>query len=76
MIDWHEELLKRGFTFLESSTRTYGNGKFIGQVVEDKENEVFYPFFNPDNYPKEESWRYRSVKISNINELEEYLKIT
>jgi hypothetical protein len=35
-MDWHEELLKRGFCLLESSTRTYGNGKITGSLVFEK----------------------------------------
>lgn len=38
-MNWHEELLKRGFTLLESNTRTYGNGKITGSIVFEKKDK-------------------------------------
>lgn len=41
-IDWHEELLKCGFRSLESTTRTYGNEKFTGSVVDENWDGKFF----------------------------------
>lgn len=43
-MNWHEELQKRGFQFLCSSTRTYGynNGKllFTGSIEIERKNKI------------------------------------
>lgn len=45
-MNWHEELLKRGFTFLESSTKTYGykfgKARFTGSIVHEKWDGKFW----------------------------------
>jgi len=35
-MEFHDELIKRGFSVLDSGTRTYGNGKLTGSIVFEK----------------------------------------
>lgn len=46
-MNWHDELINRGFASLDSTTRTYGNGKFTGSVVCEKDGKVLDPDYEP-----------------------------
>lgn len=72
-MNWEKELLERGFEFLESSTRTYGNGKFTGSIVEFDKKSVFCPFISEEDERKT-TGVYQSVKLTTAEELDEYIK--
>ena len=78
----HAVLTESGFTRLESSTRTYGNGKFTGSIawVTPKgavvhENDVkdtvtvFLPFISPEKYGKD---KYESIRLVTKEDLETF----
>lgn len=71
-MNWEKELLDRGFEFLESSTKTYGNGKITGSIVSFERKKVFCPFIHADNEHKP-NFNYQSIKLSTAEELDEYI---
>lgn len=73
-MNWEKELLDRGFKYLESSTKTYGNGKFTGSIVEIDKQKVFCPFISADDEYKP-NYNYRSIKLTTGEELDEYTKM-
>lgn len=48
-IDWHKELLDRGFEYLHESTRTYGykSGKMTGSIRHEKDGRIMEPDYEP-----------------------------
>lgn len=86
-INWHEELLKRGFISLESGTRTYGNGKFTGSIVFEEwdgkfftiaekagkdTKEIFCPFLHGAEKNRP-NINFQTIRIRNIEDLEKYI---
>lgn len=67
-MNWHNELLNRGFSVLESTTKTYGNGVFTGSIHE----EVFYPFLRGDD-ERLPNLNYQTIKLKNTEDLDNYI---
>ena len=72
-MNWEKKLLDRGFEYLESSTKTYGNGKFTGSIFEFDKQKVFCPFIPAEDEHKP-NLKYQSVKLTTAEELDEYIK--
>lgn len=86
-MNWHEELLKRGFVCLESNTRTYGNGKFTGSIVDESwdgkfftiaekpgknTKEIFCPFLHGEVKDRPNK-NFNETRLRNTEDLDKYL---
>lgn len=86
-MNWEEELLKRNFVCLESSTRTYGNGIFTGSIVYEKWDgkfltivdepgknvkEIFCPFLHTDDKTKP-NHNFQTIRLRNAEEIDTYI---
>lgn len=86
-MNWHEELLKRGFVSLESSTRTYGNGSLTGSVVNENwdgkfltiadkpsktTKEIFCPFLHGEENNRP-NLNHQTIRLRNTEDLNKYL---
>lgn len=84
-MDWNEELLKRGFSIMESTTRSYGyEKKFTGSLVYENSKgnimdepgkdskEIFCPFLhaNDDSKPNR---NFQTVRLRNMEEIDEFI---
>ena len=87
-INWHDELLKRGFVSLESTTRTYGNEKFTGSVVDEhwdgkfftiaekkgkNTKEVFCPFLHGTESNRP-NLNFNEIRLRSTEDLDNYIK--
>lgn len=86
-INWNEELLKRGFILLEFSTRTFGNGKFTGSIVDESwdgkfftiaekkgknTKEVFCPFLHAEENSRP-NFKFQEIRLRNTEDLDNYI---
>lgn len=86
-MNWHNELLKRGFEVMESSTRTYGNGKFTGSIVDESwdgkyftiaekkgknTKEVFCPFLHGETNDRPNK-NFNEIRLRNEEDLDKYI---
>lgn len=87
-MNWHEELLKRGFEILESSTKTYGYGnipnRFIrslvyenskGNIVDEESKdvkEIFCPFLHSDDERKPNT-NFQTIRLRGLEDLDNFI---
>lgn len=85
---WHDALVRRGFSIMESTTRTYKYGNvphsFTGSLVYENSKgaivdepgkdtgEIFCPFLHADDDSKPNR-NFQTMRLRNLMELDEYL---